>query len=86
MKMQKPVFILRRRWKAVLAIYLVGFLICELLLLLGAYQNGGFDRPRTLADLAIIGSYYLAAGLLWPVVLIVIVLQLSGLLPQPIQF
>jgi hypothetical protein len=57
-----------------------------LLLLLAAYQSGGFDRPHTLADLAIIGFYDLAAGLLWPVVLMVFILQLFGLLPQPIQF
>ena len=81
-----PAFIPRHRWKAVLATYLIGLLICELLLLLGVYQSGGFDRPHTLAGLAIIGSYYLAAGLLWPVLLIVIILQLSGLLPRPIQF
>ncbi|KRQ98971.1 hypothetical protein CP49_35660 [Bradyrhizobium valentinum] len=86
MMTQPPAFIPRRRWKVILAAYLVGLLICELLLLLSAYQSGGFDRPHSLADLAIIGSYHLATGLLWPVVLIVFILQLSGLLPQPIQF
>ena len=86
MTTQPPVFIPRRRRKVVLAIYLVGLLTCELLSLLGAYQSEGFDRPHTLADLAIIGSYHLAAGLLWPAVLIVFILQLLGLLPQPIEF
>jgi len=86
MTTEPPVLTARRRSKVVLATYLAGFLICELLSLLGAYQNGGFDRPHTFSDFAIIGSIYLVAGLLWPAVLIVFILQLSGLLPQPIEF
>jgi hypothetical protein len=81
-----PEFIPTHRWKVVLTIYFVGFLICELLGLWGAYQSGGFDRPHTLTDLTVIGIYYLVTGLLWPIVLIVVVLQLLGLLPHPIQF
>jgi hypothetical protein len=81
-----PALTARRRWKVVLATDFFGCLICELLLLLGAYESGGFDRPHTFADLAIIGSYHLAVGLLWPAVLIVFIFQLSGLLPHPIEF
>jgi hypothetical protein len=32
----------RGRWKVGLTVYFVGFLICELLLLWGSYQSGGF--------------------------------------------
>jgi hypothetical protein len=78
--------ILRRRWaKIALALYLSGFLICELLQLGGAYESGGFDRPHTLTDLAVIGMIYLAAGLLWPAVGVIVILQLLGLLPHPID-
>lgn len=78
-------FIPTRRWKVGLAIYFVGFLTSELLALWGAYESGGFDRPHTLTDLTVIGTLYLVTGLFWPIVLIVVVLQLLGLLPHPIQ-
>jgi hypothetical protein len=85
MMTQPPVF-MRHRLKVGLAIYFLGFLICELLILWGAYQNGGFDRSHTLNDLTITATYYLVTGLLWPVVLIVVILQLLGFLPHPIEF
>jgi hypothetical protein len=84
--MTQPAVFTRRRLKIGLAIYLLGFLIGELLGLWGAYQNGGFDRSHTWNDLTIIASLYLVTGLLWPVVLIVVSLQLLGVLPHPIEF
>jgi hypothetical protein len=58
---QPPVF-MRHRLKVSLAIYFLGFPICELLVLWGSYQNGGFDRSHTLNDLTIIATYYLVTG------------------------
>jgi hypothetical protein len=86
MTLRLPGFISKMRWKVGLAIYFVGFLTCEVLLLWGAYQTGGFDRSHAFADLAMIGTVHLVAGLLWPVVLVVFILQLAGLLPHPIDF
>ena len=78
--------ILTRRWaKVALALYLLGFLISELLQLWHAYESGGFDRPHTLSDLTVIGMLYLAIGLLWPAVGVIVILQLLGVLPHPID-
>ena len=77
---------MKRRTRIILWVYLVGVVIVELLLLWGAYDNGGFQRHHTLTDLAVIAGLHMAAGLLWPVVVVVIVLQYFGLLPHPITF
>lgn len=70
----------KRRWtKIAFAIYAAGFFVCELLLLWGAYMGGGFDRPHTLAGLAITGILYMTVGLLWPVAAIVVILYLPGI-------
>jgi hypothetical protein len=79
-------FFWKGRWKVGLTIYFVGFLICEALLLWSVYEAGGFDRSHTFADLAMIGTFHLVTGILWPVVLVVLILQLAGLLPHPIEF
>ncbi|MGB6236486.1 MAG: hypothetical protein WBG16_03985 [Bradyrhizobium sp.] len=77
---------MKRRTKIILWIYVGGIAICELLLLLSAYDNSGFQRHHTLAELAIIGSVYLAIALLWPIVSAVVIFQYFGLLPHPIEF
>jgi len=59
--------------------------MCELLLLWGAYDSGGFQRHHSLPDLLFLGAFYLAIPLLWPVMLLVAVLQLVGILPTPIE-
>lgn len=75
------------RWQRItLWVYLAGGAICELMALWGAYDSGGFEHHHTLADLAIVGGIHLAAALLWPVVLVVGVLQYFGFLPHPITF
>jgi hypothetical protein len=77
---------MKRRIRIALWVYLAGALVCELLLLWGAYDSSGFHRHHTLANLAIIGSLHSVMALLWPVVLVVLVLQYLGFLPQPITF
>jgi hypothetical protein len=67
-------------------IYLIGVAMCESLLLWGAYDNGGFQRHHTLTYLMVLAGFYLAAGLLWPIVLVIGVLQYFGQLPQPVTF
>jgi hypothetical protein len=70
----------RRPVKLLLAFYFAGFVICESLLLWGAYESGGLDRTHTLSDLTFIGAYILVSGLLWPALVVVLILQLLGLL------
>ena len=77
---------MKRRTHIILWLYLAGALICEFVLLWGAYDSGGFQRQHTAVDLAIIAGFYLAAGLLWPAVLAMGVLQYFGFLPHPITF
>src|SRR2546423_11309307 len=77
MMSQSAGFNLRRRWKIGLVIYFVGFLTCELLLLWSAYNGAGFERPHTISDLAVLGTSYLVAGLLWPVLLVMVSWQRS---------
>jgi hypothetical protein len=67
-------------------IYLAGVLIFELLLLWSAYDNGGFHRHHTAKDFAVLAVFYIAAPLLWPVVVVLVVLQLTGVLPMTITF
>jgi hypothetical protein len=77
---------MKRRTKIILWIYLVGFAICELLLLWGTYDSGGFQRHHTLTTLVVITGYHLVAGALWPIVAIIGTLQYFGFLPHPITF
>jgi hypothetical protein len=70
----------RLTWKVGLAIYFAGFLICELLLLWSSYEGGSFDRPHTLADLAVTATIHLVGGLLWPVILAVFIWTMAGAL------
>jgi hypothetical protein len=77
---------MKRGLRVALWVYLAGAVACELLSLWVAYDNGGFQRHHTLADLAIVGSLDLATAMLWPVVLVVVVLQYFGFLPHPITF
>ena len=75
------------RWRRIILwIYLTDTVIVELMALWGAYDGGGFERQHTLPDLAIIAAIHLVTALLWPIVLIVVVLQYFGFLPQPITF
>jgi hypothetical protein len=67
-------------------VYLAGTLIFELLLLWSAYDNGGFQRHQSANDLAILAVLYLAIPLLWPAVVVMMILQLTGVLPSTITF
>jgi hypothetical protein len=60
--------------------------MCELTLLWSAHDSGGFQRHHTLGELAILGGGYLAAALLWPVLIVVGLLQYLRFLPHPITF
>ena len=77
---------MKQRTRIILGVYSVGVAIIELLLLWNAYHNGGFQRPHTLTDLAIVAGLHMAVGLLWPIVTVVAVLQYFGLLPHSITF
>jgi hypothetical protein len=66
--------------------YAVGAGVMEGLLLLGAYQSGGFERSHGIWDLVQIGIYHVVIAALWPLVVVMIILQLVGLLPRPISF
>jgi hypothetical protein len=75
-----------RSRRIILWVYLSGGVICEILALWGAYDSGGFERDHTLRDLAMIGGIHLTAALLWPIVLVVGLLQYFGILRHPITF
>lgn len=74
------------RLRCSLWIYAIGAIVMEALLLVGAYQAGGFERSHTFWDLIAIGALHLVTAALWPLVIVVVALQWFGVLPQPITF
>jgi hypothetical protein len=77
---------MKRGIRIALWVYLAGALIFELEMLWSAYDNGGFQRHHSAADLAILALFYTAVPLLWPAVVVMIVLQFIGVLPPTITF
>jgi len=67
-------------------IYAVGAFAVEVLLMLQAYANGGFQRSHDAADLLVIVAFHLLTAMLWPLLIVVGALQYAGLLPHPITF
>jgi hypothetical protein len=72
--------------RIILWVYLAGALIFELLSLWSAYDNGGFQRHHSAHDLAILAVFYLTIPLLWPAVVVMVILQLTGVLPSTVTF
>jgi hypothetical protein len=70
-----------RKWRYASYIYLIGALATEAMLIVGAYQNGGFQREHTPRDLAIIALMHLAVAALWPVLIGTLALMYLGVLP-----
>ena len=66
--------------------YAVGAGVMEALLLVGAYQGGGFERSHSIWDLVQIAIYHVVIAALWPLVVVAIILQSVGLLPHPMTF
>jgi hypothetical protein len=77
---------LSSKWRRALWVYGPGAFLTAMLLLYDIYDSGGFQRSHTAADLLILASIYVATILLWPIVVLLGLLQLAGLLPMPITF
>ena len=75
---------MNQRIRSALLIYSAGALVLELLLLWTTYDNGGFHRNHTVAQLAIAIVVHVAAAVLWPVIVVVLLLQIAGVLPHQI--
>jgi hypothetical protein len=75
-----------RKWRYVLWVYVAGALLTAALYLQGAYENGGFQRHHSMIDLLVLAALYLATAILWPVLIVVGILQYFGVLPHPITF
>lgn len=73
-----------RKWHWVLWIYVAGFLLMQAHNLYAAYASGGFQREHGTRDLLVLAAIYLGFGALWPVVLVVTILQGLGLFRGPI--
>jgi hypothetical protein len=74
-----------RRWRYVLWVYIAGSLLTTAMMLQQAYASGGFQRDHSTADLLGLAALHLATATLWPVLVVVGVLQYLGILP-PITF
>jgi hypothetical protein len=75
------------RWITVLIYtYFIGIVVVAIFSAVQAINNGGLDRHHDLRDWAIIALFYGSISLLWPVVALVVVLQLIGILPMLISW
>lgn len=72
--------------RCILALYMVGALLMTILNFYNAYASGGFQRSHSVVDFIIIAALYLGSAILWPLIIVVGVLQHFGVLPQPITF
>jgi hypothetical protein len=70
-----------RKWRYVNYIYLIGALATEATMMVGAYQNGAFQREHAPRDLAIVALMHLAVAALWPVLIGTLALMYLGILP-----
>ena len=73
-----------RKWRYVLWAYGAGALITLTLFVHNAYMNGGFQRHHDAMDLLVLAALYSVTAMLWPVLIVIGVLQYFGLLTQPI--
>jgi predicted methyltransferase len=73
---------MRRKWRYVGFIHLIGALATEIILNYGAYENGGFQREHTARDLTVITAIYLGTAALWPALIVVLALMYFGALPR----
>jgi hypothetical protein len=73
-----------RKWRYILWVYGAGALITLTLFVHSAYMSGGFQRPHAVVELLFIAALYLVTAMLWPVLIVIGILQYFGVLPQPI--
>jgi hypothetical protein len=73
-----------RKWRYVLCAYVAGALLTAVLLVQSAYLSGGLERPHAAGDFLLIAAVNLAMIILWPLLILVGLLQYFGVLPYPI--
>ena len=73
-----------RKWRYVIWVYVAGAVVTVVLCVLNAYGNGGFQRHHGVMDLLTIAAIYLAAAILWPVLIAWAILLYFGLAPDTI--
>ena len=65
-------------------VYVAGALLTAAVMIQNAYANGGFQRKHSVFDLLVLTALYAATSVLWPVLVVVVILQYFGILPHPI--
>jgi len=74
------------KWRfAFWALYFSGFLLTGVLLLHGAFIGGGFQRGNAAGDLFTLAIMCLAAAVFWPLLFIIVILQVFGVAHVPIS-
>jgi hypothetical protein len=73
-----------RKWRYVLWVYVAGALLTAAVMIQNAHANGGFQRKHSVFDLLVLTALYAATSILWPVLVVVVILQYFGILPHPI--
>jgi hypothetical protein len=71
-----------KKWRYASFLYLIGAFATEVMLIYGAYENGGFQREHTARDPAIIAAIHLATAALWPALIVIPALMYFGALPR----
>ena len=78
------------RWitsrRALIYVYLVGAAVIAILMVGQGINNGGLERHHDLRDWVLLTAIYGATIVLWPLVGLIVILQLTGILPMPITF
>jgi hypothetical protein len=72
--------------RVALWIYVTGIVLLELSALHSAYLTGGFSRIQSARDVLLGVATSLAVSALWPIIALMLALQLLGLLPFPLNF
>ena len=74
------------KWRfAFWALYFSGFLLTGVLLLHGAFIGGGFQRGNAAGDLFTLAIMCLAAAVFWPLLFIIVILQVFGVAQTPFE-
>ena len=75
-----------RKWLYVLYAYAAGAIVMEAILVLQAYENGGFQRQHSITGWIITAASHLAFDALWPLLVVILVLVYCGVLHGGIWF
>jgi hypothetical protein len=70
------------KWRYALWTYGAGAFLMVMLLLYNIYDSGGFQRSHTIAGLLLAAGFYGVLVLLWPIFLVLLLLQLVRVLPM----